>query len=535
MTATANTPGDMKQFVFSNGGCTIGSDMIRCVAIKHHHALNEIPVAEIHLGVDTDTEGLPSSIQDLYTLLFSKKKGDDVVVAFQFSASANKERNQRELASEPVIVFRGKLLGWAPIWLGPSHFRMVVWAIHPLGLLDWASAVIDPIHGSGFDDHKLPTIIGKSQELVPYMKSPFVEDDVKTDIWKLLIKPELMRICRSARFEKPNCAALVDYLEDTAKVGNDGSEQPLSFKFSNPERVILDIRKRLYTSAVGRKTLWDALVELAGIYKFSIICRSFDFSIAPVLMALAGDAPASCIMYSADYVPREEYNSLVRDIAQSTGMMRGLGGTSSFFDTEARKRQLAFQSTEGEPVIAGTDFSMTPRFMDFDGEPFFRSGRTMGLKEEQLFASGYKMDKDAPEAPTLNKQYNAVPDDELQKYEAIVQNERGFSGPTAIMKGLINYSISPGNLVIVEPPMRYQSGEKFSTMYFANVHAVTNILDATTGSGQNGTYAILTHIRSSDEQKLIPVALKKHPLYDKRWISAPLRNIPGYTEAPQNA
>lgn len=529
-TAPSFSSDDIKRIQFFDGTCLIGSTRIRCTGVKHHHAINQVPVAEISLGLDTATSEMPATMQELYSAMFSKSKGDEVIVAYMFSASQDKDKSKKGIEARPVAVFKGVLLGWAPVWIGPKSFKLVVWAIHPLGMLDWTSSMIDAIHGSGFDDYTVPTIAGKAQELVPYMKGAYSPSNLSTDMWKSFIKPELVRLCGSNRAGKPNCKKLVEYLNSSSA---DGSEQPLSLKFSDTMSALIDIRRRLYFSAIGRRSLWDALVDIANAYKFSILCRSTDYSIAPTLMALGGAMDPSSIMYWSDFANREEYNSLVRDVAQSTGMLRGLGGVSSFFDSEARKRQTAFGDTPDENMTVGVDYFKLPSFMDFDSAAFVNAGKTMGLKEEQLFAAGYKVDAVAKEIKSLNSKYNASAAKDLSSYEAIVQNDRSFSGPTVILRGNINYNVSPGNTVVLEPPMLYQPKQTIAYTYVATVWGVSNVLESSEGYSMNGTYAILSHVRSFTEQAAIE--LERHPMYDKRWISAPLTAIAGYTEAPKYA
>lgn len=541
MTAGAKVPATPR-FLYTNGLCLIGDQSHRCVCIKQHHVINQIPVAEVTLVPDPTVKGLDADLPALYTSMFSTKKGDSVLVSFNFTATPDATISAKALSNETVVVFRGVLLGWAPVWLGPTTFRMVAYVIHPLGMLDWASTIIDPIQGSGFDDYKVPTVVGKYQELVPYMKGGYTDKDVETDIWGKLIKPELINICKAGVFGATNSQTLVDYLEDKNNVGNDGSEQPLSYKLSNPKKVILDVRRRLYNAGVGRRSLWDVLVELAGIYKFSIVCRSLDYSIAPILYALGGTPPLGSTVFWWKFVQREDYNALVRDIAQSTGLLRGTGGAPGFFDTESRRRQKTFRTVPEESVTAGTDYFMVPRFLDFDGEPFFNTGNSMGLKTDKILASGYTLDEPpgrwsplsviSPNTKSLNEQYNTVPLAEMKAYADLVQNDRAYSGPTAVLKGNVDYSRSPGNMVYVEPPMRYKVNDAVSDMYFANIWGVTHILDSTNADSV-GTYMILSHIRSTSEQGAI--VLERHPLYDKRWMSSPLVKIAGFTEEPHYA
>jgi hypothetical protein len=515
---------------YYNGILTVAGVQYRCFSVKQFHTVNEFSIAELTIAAaEKDNPELPGTIKAVYDKLLKAVKGDPVTADFTVSEPEDKTVGQKAVNGQVVRVFTGVFLGMGPVYLAPHYLRVTVWAVHPLGQLDWASTELDAVHGFGMDDYKVPMVPGLGEELVPYMLGGYTADNVKTDLWKQVIKPELIALCKTNRFGVANSRAIVDYLGNEA---NDVTKQPLSLNVSDPRKVILDVRRTLMSSAMGRRSLWDNLSVLANTYKFSIICRANDFMVVPALPALGGTIssdkhyPLRCLRFAE----REEYNALARQVEQSIGMIRGPGGLSDFFDTEARKRNQAFRPVTSDKVVAGTRFIPIPRFLDFTMDPFFSTGITLGLKKEKLAAVGYKISSDPVKEPTsLNKQYNAMADVDLQNYADVCQNEVSFDAVTAVYKGGINWNICPGNSVQLEPPGYYNTpSDTLTVSMYGRVWSVATILDP--GVKQTGTYLILTHVRTDKEQAAI--ALTKHPMYDKRWVSSSLLDIPLFTEKP---
>lgn len=523
-------------FIYSNGLATAGEHAMRIISLKQHHVVNQPAIVEVTVVPEAaNVKGVAHSVQEVYDMLALIKKGDEVIASYDLSSTSNATEKRKGIEAVTTPVFTGRFLGWGPTWVGPTSLQLKFWAIHPLGMLDWASSFVDPVHGSGFDDYSLPAVIGKDDELVPYMKGPYKPEDVTKDLWKKVIKPELIRICRMTRFGEVNAELVAKYLEDSDKDKTDGSEQPLSLQIADPMRVIIDVRKTLMTSAPGRMSLWDRLVALADTYKFAILCRGLDFSIAPVLPALGGPGP-QFILTNQEFFKKNEMNALVRDITQSVGMARGSGGATNFFDVVGKKRSVLFRQPPADENAKdsgnpGNTIEPIPKFLDAMFEPFFKTGNTLGLKDEVLFASGYKVDDKAKELSTLSKQYNEIPQKDIDAYTDVTFNEQSFDGPTMMIVGNVTFDVSPGNTVAVEPPLYYVQGMDVVQVYTAMVWSVTNVMDAR--SRTSGTYAILSHVRGTIEQA--GVELDRHPLYDKRWVSAPLIDLTGYSRPAENA
>lgn len=547
MTAQAkNLP--VNRFVFTDGVVTIGEAKFRCHSAHSSYVINQIPITEITLMSDQENvaglddtvakasgEDYPKNIQEIYAKLLPLKKGDNSTLTFKLTTSEDASKGTRKLEQEKVSVFTGVLLGWSPVWFSPKSLKFTVWLIHPLGMLDWASMFVKPIQGSGFDDYNVPPVIAEKDEIVPYMMGEYKDADVAKDLWKGVIKPELIKLCRAKRFDgEQNAEKMADYLENA---DNDKSESPLTWQIPNPQKVILDIRKTLYSAAMGRKSLWDALITLSNTYKFSVIARANDFSIAPVIPTLGGEDPKYSKMSWQDFSKRQEYNSLSRQITQSISMLRGTGGMPGYFDVKSKKTAQGLLALVDEPVTAGTDYVEYPAFLDFRYDPFFRTGATLGLKDEPLFASGYRLKDEALEVQTLNTQYNAFPEETLKKYAMVVMSERAFDGSSAVLYGNTSFDACPGSLVKIEPPLAgtFAKNSGFTvttpvTNYYAHVWGVTIVFDASGKS--SGTYVILSHIRMTVEQAALE--LTTHPLYNKRWVSTPVLAIDGYT-APAEA
>lgn len=522
------------RFVFTDGIVSIGGTEFRWHNVKCGYVSNQIPVSEITLMSDNATEdaSYPQTMQEAYKALLKTAKGDDVLVTTKITTDADDTAGTPALSNKKVTLFTGVLLGWAPVWFAPRSLKLTVWAIHPLGLLDWASMFVNPVQGSGFDDYGVPPVITEKDEIVPYMMGEYKDTDVTTDLWGKVIKPELIKLCRAKKFDdKVNAEKTAKYLESKSD-----QSAKLTWQLENPQKVILDVRRTLYSAVEGRKSLWDALVTLSDIYKFSIVARANDFSIAPIIPTLGGDPPKNSMMTWQRYSRRQEFNSLARQITQSVGMLRGTGGMPGYFDTKSKKSAQSLLTLSADKVIAGTDYVPYPAFMDFRYDPFFKTGNTVGLKDETLFAAGYRLKEDATEVPTLNTAYNKLSADDLKKYASVIMSERAFDGFSGVFYGNTTFNECPGNTVIVEPPLALtfsKSGDvvstKATTYYFGHVWAVTIVFDA--AGKTSGTYTVLTHIRTTPEQEALE--LKTHPLYNKRWVSTPVLTIPGYTAKPE--
>jgi len=528
-------------FVISDGLAVVGEHYMRCRSVKTAYALNQVPIAEIIVVAD-DTKAeagtavisappvdLPATTKEIYDILLSVKKGDDVSVEFKISSTIVEGK---ELSQEPVTAFTGVILGWAPVWIGPKLMEVKIWAIHSLGMLDWAPATLDNVHGSGMDDYSLPAVTSAQGDLVPYMQGEYDPVDVAKDIWKNLIKPELINLCTMNRFGSTNAAKAAEYLNDAEM---DLSESPLSWQLSDITSVILDVRKTLLQAGAGRHTIWDNFVVLANKYKFSILCRPAGFNVEPILPALGGDPVEYYALNQQSFLRREEFNSMATEITQAVGSLRGIGGISSFYDVEGRRIQQEFRNPVGNTVVAGVDYSMIPAFLDFRYDAFLKTGGTMGLKDERLYASGYCLEGPADAVSTLNEGYNGLPKADISSYVDVVMNDRSYDGTTAILQGNVDFNVGPGNTVRAEIPLYNTTGDVTFPdprgYYCGLVHCVMLVLDPVART--TGTYVVLSHVRSYDEQKAIE--LQRHPLYDKRWISAPLISIPDYTLEPQNA
>jgi len=537
-------------FLVYNGVVTIGDSQFRCRSISTPYNINEIPVSEIVIIAD-DPDGpsetktairnsdgkdaLPTTTNEIYKRMVTKNKGDDVTVMFNMTTPSLEpdNKNKKGLNQEYVTVFTGVLSGWSPIWIGPRFFKMRVWAIHPLGMLDWASSIISDVHGSGFDDYEVPAVWGKNGDLIPYMQGSYTADNVTTDLWKELIKPELIRICKASRFEHVNAAQVAEYLENTEV---DLSESPLSWQLSNGLNPIMDIRKTLMKSAPGRESLWDRFIQVAKNYKFSIICRPFGFSMAPTVHAIGGVSETDYTLTTQRFSARQEFNAKCDDNTAGFGTLRGPGGLPSFYDVQGRRLQKEYR-LPSEEVVAGVTYRDIPTFLDYTYEPFVTTGETLGLKDQSLHASGYLLEEPSVnvDVSSLNKVYNAVPEEDLEKYVDWCANDEACGSSFAILKGAIDFNIGPGNLVRVELPLYRNIGlvskdtadEGHAYGFVRGVTLVINMPDKLSGS-----YVVLSHVRSYEKQ--MTIELTRHPLYDKRWISAPLIPIEGYTTEPIN-
>lgn len=530
MTANNNAI-NATQVSIRNGIVDIGGSKIKCLSTHMFFVANRLPIARILVGADVAQEGTgtkyPTTTKEIYDILASKQRGVPVTLTYTLNAEADKEAGRKAVNNVETVMFKGVLDGWSPEWLTSGTLQhMTVWAFHPLALLDWTSIITDRTHGAGFDDYAVTATTGISEEVVPYMLGGYSAAAVTTDLWKGIIKPELIRLCRESRLGVVNTQA-AEYLVNEA---NDKSEQPLSMKVTNPAKVVLDIRRRLMTAGEGRRTLWDALINIAEAYKFSVIGRAQDFSVAPTIAALNGTP--SFKLTAQQVVQRNEYTSLAKALNSSAVCFRGAGSHSGFFDLLTKKRSSTGIVKAGQPVPFCLLGESLPGVFNFRMEPFLRTADTLGLRSTKLMAAGYSVTTSEPVADTLNTQYNAEVS-EGQAYAKLVYNDTVYSGMTGVLQAAVLFDLCPGSLVCSEAPgytVPPGTNGEVKKLY-GNLWGLFIALDSRETKSQS--LMVLSHVRYDNEQA--SVELSRHPLYDKRWVRAPIVPIAGYTKEAEYA
>ena len=445
----------------------------------------------------------------------------DVEVRYTLNGRLREE--QEELRDYQVALFNGVFLAWSPVWV-VKGLKLYVWAAHPLINLMWTQSHVNELHGRGMTDWKFPTIYNKDAELVPFMRGEHSDTDVTEDLWKKVIKPDLLGLCNLKRMEDTNSEQCAQFLEN----GSFDQSGKLPFKVSSPFSTLVDVRKIIMTPKGKRDTLWDRLMELSVRYKFSVVPRATDYMIAPVMPAL-GAGPRNWYRFE-ELVTLQEYNMLVRDFTNTVSTLPGVDGFTGFFDIVNKKHFDQYEKydhkTFGRLLTGYTEYGAN--WLSSLVDPVLRTAVTMGLQDETLFAPGYTVNAPENSENSINTSYNESTEEDSERFTKFTLNEQVFRNRTAVLKGMISFDSAPGSLLKAEMPNYNAPGEKSTVSLYGRVYSMCIILD---GTPQTGTWYVLDNVRTEDEnQWLVSNDYRTHPLYDKQWIRAPYLDIDGFTE-----
>jgi hypothetical protein len=517
-------------FQYRDGTVTIGDKGYRCHSFKALSVLNELPIVQIVIQPDDKNQAARSNsskvaerYRQAYDEMFATLLGTTVTVTYNLIG------NLRDGKTDPgklpgvnkklSVVFKGILTGWAPIWVG-NTMQFTLWASSDLAVLNWASSRLDAIHGLGINDMLLPTILSKDEELVPFLRGKYQDSNVSADIWKELIKPELIALCELDR------AGGINSKEAAAALNNsniDKSPLAMGLKVDDPLSVIIHIRKTLMGSRAGRGTLWERFRDVLVQYKLSIIFRLTDYMVAPVVHSLGGENPNINYPFG-EFVNVNRYNAVMRSMVESISTIPNSGAYTGFFDT-VNKAQAAVNNDIGK-LRRGYYVGTFPPWLDRSWSPLQFTAKTLGLGEDPLYSPGYLMKEPASseDEKTANVLYNeAATGDMMKAYSDTVFSERAYQG-VGILKGGINFDIAPGSLVQTEMPCYRHPGEIKFKNFFGLAWSVCVVLD---GTQRTGTWVTLRNVRTEDEQG--KVQWKEHPMYKKRFVRAPFNPIKGLT------
>jgi len=226
----------------------------------------------------------------------------------------------------------------------------------------------------------------------------------------------------------------------------------------------------------------------------------------------------------SEFTTVNRYNAVIRTLIESTNIITDNGAFTGFFDTinKAQVKSSMLGTNRGGKFVG-----VLPSWLDRSWSPLQQTAKSLGLGADPLAASGYMM-KD-PEATTggivtANSNYNKLSNSSLiDAYLQTTLNEKSAQN-IGILKGGITFDIAPGSLVQTEMPMFRYPNESTYQSYFGMAWAVCIIMD---GTAKTGTWVTLRNVRTENEQANVPWS--KHPMYDKRFVRAPINHIRGLT------
>jgi len=519
----------VRGFLYSDGLMTINSKQYRCTSFKALSVVNELPVIQLVLSPLTKEQAAASSVNDIperykemYDELNVVPLGTALEVSYKFTGNTKSDSTEPTVGQPRrgvrTVVFRGVLTGWAPIWM-TNTMQFTVWASSDFTFLNWSSSRLDKIHGLGANDMTLPSIITKDDELVPFMRGTYDESVVNQDIWKQLLKKELIALSKMDTNGLVNMEKAVEMLENKDL---DSSPFEIALNTPDPLSVIINMREMLMGSRYGRGTLWERLRKILVQYKLSIIFRLTDYMVLPVTHTLNAQPEVEFLF--TDFQTVNRYNAVVRTLIESTNLIVDNSAFTGFFDT-INKAQV------GSAVMVNEDrrghhVGPFPPWLSHMWSPLSMTSKTMGLDADKLHVPGYLMkDPETSASETsVNLLYNESSKNSIyQDYAETVLNQKAFQN-VGILKGGISFDISPGSLMKAEMSVYRLPNETEYSNFYGMAWAVCVIMD---GTPKTGTWVALRNVRGEDEQRSIPWT--EHPLYKKTFIRAPFNPIPDIT------
>jgi len=508
MTAAAKFP--IAKLVVGVGVLTIGGAEYACTRYYSMFQLNAIPFCK---AIILPEEG--STFVDLYDKLNEHTVGEEVTLTFKFSGQFINEPSRSSsvvMDAEAVTVFKGRYIGWSPSLAG-TLMQVSVWALHPLCTLDWSSSVVDEIHGRSLGDSALKMTAAVNESIVPFMQEPY-DSDVTDDIWENLIKAEMLKLVQYKRFGAVNSAAL-DFLNN---YDLSSDELPLSLTTENARRIIIDIRRTLYSSTDGT-TLWDKLVQLAGKYYFAVSPRIDGASIIP-FSALLGIKP-SILRYN-EFTTENNFIPYLTRLFSSIETIEGIESYSLPFDVVGRESKPAeLRQVLDEDTHAAGVYCSAP-WAQIGNDLSYLAKASIGI-DGSIRAVGYAIAPGEAKSDSItpNKLYNDGGSDS-EKFAKAALNDVLFKQRTAYLQSTLRFDLAPGSLVCIG---RARDPE-VNPAFYGTVHSVCNAVMAE--AGPSGTWIILSNVRNVKEQDGIN-EYTEHPLYGNTWISAPLVAIENHT------
>lgn len=510
------TPVTYSRFSYQDGTLSVNGATYTCVNLRMVFHANKLPLIravitpEISGGSDTDG---PASYSALIDAMLPVQRGSAATVTYSLAWA--EDATETPETAETFTVFSGIVSGWAPVWIA-NRMSITVWLAHPLSLLDWDSPVSDAIHGRGWADYDQPILTEYVGDLTAVSPGKYTAANAQSDLWKLVLKPMLVERLGDSVFGSSISDAAVAYLNDDTY---DLSESTLPLAVGDAKSAIAYCRSVLYR---GDLSPWSALCMLGEKLHFRVLPRPNGYSVAPVLPGMGGSAPEYLLTKDA-FTIRQDTDAR-RALSRDSGLLlQGPSNYTGFFDSVTTK--LVTASDMRSPA-GGVTVHQSPVWLSGVYGQTEYTAQTMGLRDSLLYVSGCRVDtEDGTAEQTRNVRRNETLQAGLTAELQAAQGYRRFAERTTILRGGITFDPSPGSVVRIEMQGydRPADGGDPEEYMVGHVHSV--LVDLSINTRQAGTWVLLTHLRTREEQEELEPS--RHPMYDKRWVSAPLLTLSG--------
>lgn len=547
---------------------------------QSHWGMNEIPMATCALAIGREAaDGIvKAKIHDNIANFKLMKKA-----TVYFTPYGDWDDGVPWPEGEQVI-FEGRVTGTG-FEKSSGGVRFVVHIIHWLSDLDFASCLTSRSHPTNPAQYTFPSIVkplvgtpGLGDTGIPVgggirqtaeAKSIGVPQNIKKDLWGAAIKPlfcalaleDNVEISAELRGPQDSCVgeleksdivlAALKRIESVAvgEVKNAECDlerscytEPLSLLLGDgaggaPQSVADSISESLMRDTIesyNNQTIWGKLVsQFAPAFNFSVIPQVDKCLVVPFVPGLR---EAYCkIIEPTDYVSVSLSGSLSRPLKAI--VIHGSVGSNTGLGHNAGNPQ------QDGGLIAGIVGCFAPADVKtgmvlFENAPMWLSGVASG-KHSTVRSTGLSSGAGTSSATTP-----AEDDDELIANEEGKTQEDVFRSATTLYNGWahamyvsrqlagrsgnlfgkLRFDIAPGsNIIIKGSSEKFIAGDQTNEQLYATVARVSFKLDAAEGTA--GTGFSFAHARTEEENKNDKTSLDKNPLYETKFVGAPLMDV----------
>lgn len=539
---------------------------------QSHWGLNEIPVATCALAIGREAaDGVVEA--KLHKNIDSFKVMKKATV--YFTPYGDWDDGEPWPAGEKVV-FEGRITGTG-FEKTPGGVRFVIHIIHWLCDLDFASAlttrshptnpaqytfpsIVEPLVGTpGVTATGLPTVGGIAQTAeADSLHNP---ENIKKDLWGAAIKPLFCALAQEDNVElsaelTEDCVGELEKSEivlaalkriESVAVGEVEDEncdlerscytEPLSLLLDDagaPESVADAIGEALMRDTIesyNNQTMWGKLVgQFAPAFNFAVIPQVEKCLVVPFV---AGLRETYCkTIEPTDYVSVSLSGNLSRPLKAivihgAVGSNTGLGANAG-------------NPMQDGGLISGIVGCFSPADIKtgmvlFENAPMWLANVASG-SHSTARSTGLSSGSGTSSATTpAEDKDELIPNEEGKTQEDVYRSatamyngwahtayvSRQLAGRTGNLFGKLRFDIAPGsNIIIKGSSERFIAGDQTSEQLYATVARVSFRLNAEEGNA--GTGFSFAHARTEEENKSDKTSLEKHPLYETKFVGAPL-------------
>lgn len=466
----------------SDGYVAVSGHSIRCVHAELNYTLNGIPFAVFNLVPDVDGHG-PKTFYDVYTAVVGANLGDTVTA--DFVISGRNQRFQSELSDDtPRRVWEGVFSG-AGVFGAAGGSYCQVWSCHSIAALDDTPAMVPPVHGRGAHDFALSL-----ERLHPVEAYSGAQD-----LWGDIILPVMSRLY-------PLASELLGKIQ----------ARPLMLSGADQYALVEDVCRHVCFPCGSPSSLWDILIGLAQRYRFFVTCIEGDITLVPGIPTTSR-LPAKTLPDGFCSLFQETYKWSRPTVQNALALP---AWDASLFDTYARVPQ---QLPEVEHKTLAI---RAPSWVGGAYREVARTKETLGLAGSTPVA-GYSLA--VPNSASSNQSSRAVDLSGVSEAEAAI---RLHEKSTQILHMSFNADFCPGSQLAFTPDQSAWTEimDVGRATLVGCVKQVSVVL--TSATNLTGTWVALSNVRALNEQGKIP--WDKHPMYNSRWIRAPILQLAGFSQ-----